>query len=102
MNDEKPVVTGQESKSKTVKKATYVEQQSTHVYLGPTLKTYPLRQNATYSNGIPFQFQQLVATNADVAFLFVTLDKTVEYRRELKDPTSEQSVIFKLIQQSEV
>ncbi|MEN1985260.1 hypothetical protein [Paenibacillus hubeiensis] len=75
---------------------------STYVYLGPTLKTYPLRQNATYVNGIPAQFRQLVDTNADVAFLFVPLEKTVEYRRELKEPASEQSFVFKEIQKSGV
>ncbi|OPG98428.1 hypothetical protein B2I21_08745 [Chryseobacterium mucoviscidosis] len=74
----------------------------TYVYLGPTLKTYALRQNATYVNGIPKQFQELVDTNPDISFLFVSLDKTVDYRRELKDSTSEQTYVFKQIQKSGV
>lgn len=86
----------------TAAPADTAERLPTYVYLGPTLKTYPLRQNATYVNGIPAQFRQLVDTNADVAFLFVPLDKTVEYRRELKDPASEQSFVFKVIQKSGV
>lgn len=74
----------------------------TYVYLGPTLKTYALRQNATYVNGIPEQFKQLVEADTDVAFLFVPLSLTVEYRRELKDPSSEHSYVFKQIQKSGV
>ena len=73
-----------------------------YVYLGPSLKTVPLRQGATYVGGIPKQFQNIYDTNADVRFLFVSMDDYLEFRRALQDPGSEQSYVFNQIKASGV
>jgi len=95
------------AKAKTVAaKAQEVELQTekkpSFVYLGPSLKTLPLRQGATYVGGIPKQFQEIYDTNADVRFLFVNLMDSVEVRLALRDPGSEHTAVFNQIKASGV
>jgi hypothetical protein len=72
------------------------------VYLGPSLKTLPLRHGATYVGGIPKAFQDIYDNNADVRFLFVDLLESLEVRRGIRDEGSEYWLVYKLIEESGV